>query len=96
MRGERSPTSNELVRRAGLGEIGERGGQADESQNRPHEDAYLSLNCAKAAGRLGWFPLIGLDQSLELTVNWYKAPQQGADMRALSLQQIKTVLSATL
>jgi CDP-glucose 4,6-dehydratase len=58
----------------------------------PHEAAYLKLDCAKARSRLSWRPLIGLDQALDLTVDWYKEQLQGADMRAVSLRQIDLVL----
>ena len=84
--GERSPglaTSCEtLVTRWGDGvrweqDVGE----------HPHEAAYLKLDCAKAAARLGWHPLIELEQALELTVEWYRA-----DMRALTLEQMRRVL----
>jgi CDP-glucose 4,6-dehydratase len=58
----------------------------------PHEAAYLKLDCAKAASRLGWRPLIELDQALELTVDWYRGLAAGADMRALTLAQMRRVL----
>ncbi len=58
----------------------------------PHEAAYLKLDCAKAAARLGWRPLIDLDDALELTVEWYRGLAAGADMRALTLAQMRRVL----
>jgi CDP-glucose 4,6-dehydratase len=60
--------------------------------DHPHEAAYLKLDCAKAASRLGWRPLIELDQALELTVEWYRGLAAGADMRALTLAQMRRVL----
>jgi CDP-glucose 4,6-dehydratase len=60
--------------------------------DHPHEAAYLKLDCAKAAARLGWHPLIELDQALELTVEWYRGLAAGADMRALTLGQMRRVL----
>jgi CDP-glucose 4,6-dehydratase len=69
--------------------------QADGGKH-PHEAAYLKLDCSKAAERLVWRPLVGLERSLALTVDWYKAQQRGDDMRALSLRQIGTVLSGGL
>jgi CDP-glucose 4,6-dehydratase len=58
----------------------------------PHEAAYLKLDCSKARGRLSWRPLIGLDQALDLTVDWYKEQLRGSDMRAVSLRHIDLVL----
>ena len=52
----------------------------------------LKLDCAKAASRLGWRPLIELDQALELTVEWYRGLAAGADMRALTVTQMRRVL----
>jgi CDP-glucose 4,6-dehydratase len=66
------------------------------SGQHPHEAAYLKLDCSKAAERLAWRPLVGLERSLELTVDWYRAQQRGDDMRELSLRQIQAVLSGGL
>ena len=38
----------------------------------PAEAASLMLNIAKARGRLGYQPILGLDAAIELTVGWYK------------------------
>jgi CDP-glucose 4,6-dehydratase len=60
---------------------------ADESQ--PHEAGFLRLNCDKAKGRLQWQPRMDLSQALKWTVDWYKAYQQGDDVRALTENQIE-------
>ncbi|MBI3699896.1 MAG: CDP-glucose 4,6-dehydratase [Afipia sp.] len=60
--------------------------------HHPHEAAYLGLDCSKAESKLGWKPLIGLDQALQLSVDWYRAFDKGADMRELTLRQIGSVL----
>jgi CDP-glucose 4,6-dehydratase len=54
----------------------------------PHEARLLKLDCSKAANRLGWKPTIDLSQALDWVVTWYRAHLDGADMRALSLEQI--------
>jgi CDP-glucose 4,6-dehydratase len=61
----------------------------------PHEAAYLRLDCTKATSRLGWHPAIDLDRALELTVEWYRALEAGADMREVTLGQIGAVLDGT-
>lgn len=61
-------------------------------QEHAHEAAYLKLDCTKAAVRLGWRPLIDLDEALAMTVGWYKASLQSADMRTYTLNQIDQVL----
>jgi CDP-glucose 4,6-dehydratase len=60
----------------------------------PHEAAYLTLDCAKAIHELGWGAVLDLERALSLTIEWYKAEQRGADMKAVSLDQVRTVLSA--
>jgi CDP-glucose 4,6-dehydratase len=59
---------------------------------QPHEAAYLRLDCSKAVGKFGWYPLLDLEQSLRLTVDWYRAFERGADMRVTTLDQIESVL----
>ncbi len=58
-----------------------------------HEATLLKLDCSKAAARLDWRGLVGIEEALRLTVEWYRAANDGADMRGLSLAQIKSVLS---
>lgn len=38
----------------------------------PHEAKLLTLDISKARQRLGWTPRLTLDQSIALTVDWYK------------------------
>ena len=54
----------------------------------PHEAHYLKLDCSKARIRLNWQPRWPFGQSLENITAWYKAHQQGKDMREFSLRQI--------
>ncbi|MFP4228231.1 MAG: CDP-glucose 4,6-dehydratase [Salinivenus sp.] len=54
----------------------------------PHEATYLRLDCSKAHALLGWHPRLSLDDALSWTVEWYREVEQGADPRALTLDQI--------
>jgi len=58
--------------------------------DHPHEAHYLKLDCSKAKSRLGWHPRWHLDDALEKIVGWQKIYQQGADMKAVTLEQIET------
>lgn len=38
-----------------------------------HEAHYLKLDCSKARAKLGWRPLLTIDEALEMTVAWYRS-----------------------
>lgn len=54
----------------------------------PHEAHYLKLDISKAGARLGWRPRWTLAVALERVLEWQRAWLQGADMRAVCLEQI--------
>ena len=60
-----------------------------EAQDFPHEAGQLRVDSAKARHMLGWQPRLGLLPGLKATVDWHKAWQNGTDMHAFSLQQIR-------
>jgi CDP-glucose 4,6-dehydratase len=37
-----------------------------------HEANYLRLDSAKARSRLNWHPALGMNKTIDLTVQWYK------------------------
>jgi CDP-glucose 4,6-dehydratase len=50
----------------------------------PHEEPSLKLDSTKAKTLLGWSPVLSLDETVQLTVNWYRAaheePSQAAEL----------------
>lgn len=68
-------------------------GCAQDAGEHPHEAATLKLDSTKTRIDLGWKPRLGLDESLRLTVNWYKAYQQGRDAGAVAQSQVRAFLS---
>jgi CDP-glucose 4,6-dehydratase len=63
--------------------------------DQPHEATYLKLDTSKARSQLGWYPALQLDGALKLTVNWYKQWSACADIRKLTLDQIKAYQALT-
>jgi len=57
--------------------------------NHPHEAGLLKLDISKARGRLGWRPLLPLDQGLQWIVDWKRRCDAGADPREVTLSQIR-------
>ena len=57
----------------------------------PHEAKSLRLDCSKARQVLGWRPHLTMDQTIGLTIDWYRSALRGerGDMYARSVEQIK-------
>ncbi len=57
-----------------------------------HEAGLLKLNCDRALLRLGWKPTLKLEETLELTAEWYRASssKNPTELRKLSLSQIES------
>ncbi len=54
----------------------------------PHEATLLKLDCSKANRRLGWFPRLDLETTLDWLVDWYRAHLNGEDMLVVTGKQI--------
>jgi CDP-glucose 4,6-dehydratase len=63
---------------------------------RPHEAHYLKLDSSRARERLGWRPVMGLEEGIEATAGWYEAWRSGADMRGVTLRQISEACESNL
>jgi CDP-glucose 4,6-dehydratase len=67
------------------------GGQEPEiapDARKLHEAKLLRLDSTKAKTELGWAPRLNLVQALALTVDWYRAHLEGADMQKTTREQI--------
>lgn len=53
-----------------------------------HEHHSLTLDSSRARRELGWNPRLGIEATLEWTLNWYREWRDGADMRQQSVAQI--------
>lgn len=56
---------------------------------QPHESNYLKLDCTKAKSLLGWSPILGIEKTLKMIVDWYKLYQDHADMKNVCVNQIE-------
>ena len=56
--------------------------------NAPHESSRLSLAIEKAFHLLGWKPALNFDETVAMTVDWYKAIQANEDAFNFTQKQI--------
>ncbi len=57
--------------------------------NHPHEATYLKLDITKARSLLDWRPMLRLEESLALIVDWERQRISGSNMREFTLTQLK-------
>jgi CDP-glucose 4,6-dehydratase len=50
----------------------------------PHEAATLQLDCGKASRELGWRPVWDATQTIERTIDWYRAFHEHGELRSHS------------
>lgn len=67
---------------------GDAGWLLDDAHN-PHEARTLRLDCSRAHAELGWRPVIGLAESLDWIVDWYRDLSEGGSALDLTLGQIE-------
>jgi CDP-glucose 4,6-dehydratase len=67
---------------------GEDAGYTIDAGDHAHEANYLKLDISKARTQLGWRPALRLNDALDMIVDWAKAYHSGADISALTEQQI--------
>lgn len=56
--------------------------------SQPHEASLLALDSSKARQLLGWSPRWSLDATLQHTLDWQLAWQNGRDMHTVTREQI--------
>jgi len=61
----------------------------------PHEAHFLKLDISKARSRLDWHPALRLKEALALIVDWSKQRAAGANMRQLTLDQLRSYQALT-
>jgi CDP-glucose 4,6-dehydratase len=66
----------------------------DDSAN-PHEARLLRLDSSRARVHLAWQPRLNTQAALESTLAWYRAYEDGRDMRRVTLAQIAAFRQST-
>jgi len=59
-----------------------------ETHPQPHEAGLLKLATNKSKAKLGWRPLLSLDDALKLTVDWHKQKREQKNVFQTTLNQI--------
>jgi CDP-glucose 4,6-dehydratase len=59
-----------------------------DSSSNPHEAGILRLDSSKSRTRLLWKPRLTIRRSLDWIVDWFRAWEQGDEMRTVTLDQI--------
>ncbi len=59
-----------------------------DNRKHPYEADFLKLDCRKAKAYLDWTPKLALDEALNWVVEWYRAYQEGQDMKTVTEEQI--------
>lgn len=62
----------------------------------PHEANFLKLDCSKARETFGWEPRWHVDRAILETVKWYKAWNEGKDMRVVTRKQIMAFMESNV
>ncbi len=58
----------------------------------PHEAGFLKLNCDKLKAVYGWKPRLDVHGAIDLSVEWYKAWNNGEDMNDITESQIRSYI----
>jgi len=62
---------------------------SSKGKEKLYEAKLLRLNCEKAMNHLKWEPILNFEETIELTINWYKKYYSGNDIYDFTLSQIE-------
>lgn len=65
-------------------------------KNAPHEANLLSLDCTKARTYLNWQPRLNINQTIKLTVDWYKYYLNNFDIYDFDVSQIQSYVGGEM
>jgi CDP-glucose 4,6-dehydratase len=67
---------------------------AKDADSQPEEAHYLKLDCAKAHHQLGWNGILNMEETINMTISWYKEfYDHSIDIHDLCLRQITQYVS---
>lgn len=76
--------ANAMVAHLGSGEV-----QVADASLHLHEANLLQLNCDKAHQELGWYPRWSVDETLQITAEWYKSVLSGRAAEEVTREQVR-------
>jgi CDP-glucose 4,6-dehydratase len=76
------------VARALVNALGKGRVMIEEPKAQMHEAKLLRLDCARARAELGWIPVLGFDDCIRLTADWYAGWASGGSAADLCRAQI--------
>jgi len=73
--------------------IAGKGEYSVEKEEQKHETEILKLDAVKAREKLGYTPILGIDDTLQWTFEWYKKYYDDKDVEELTNKQIEEMLA---
>ncbi|MDP3705986.1 MAG: CDP-glucose 4,6-dehydratase [Legionellaceae bacterium] len=67
-----------------------------DEQQHPHEAHHLKLDISKSISHLNWKPILTLDETLQLVMDWFNQLQKGADPRHIMEKQLDDYIQQTI
>lgn len=64
-----------------------------QSDNGPHEAAFLSLDNSKIKNVFNWNPIIHIEEAVKMTAEWYETWNNNGNLKAIVYKQIKDYFS---
>ncbi len=90
--GSASEQSVEALVSRFIGAYGRGASWTHDHGDHPHEANLLRLDTAKAREILGWSPLLGFEETVDWTSQWYRALADGQDVIAATMMQVDRYL----
>lgn len=65
----------------------------NKSDGGPHEANFLKLDCTKLKNAFNWKPVWNIEKTMDMTVEWYKALDEGNNVLECTMNQIRRYMN---